>query len=135
MLRSVLPLFLLLAAAPGAASPSCNRQIGPVSNWVADLVARSQSVFFATVTSAAPPMPNSGEHFDIWTVSVHEAYKGDFSGGPLKPADTGYGLVPGESAVFFVDSTGRILPCSSYKYYLSDFGVINEVRQALKRGT
>ena len=134
MIRSALLALLLLTAAPGFASSLCERQRSPVSQWVSDLVNESEHVFFGTVTSVSPPLPDSGERFDIWTVAVEESYKGDFPGGPLKPADTGFGLVPGESSVFFIDADGRILPCSSYQHHLTDFGAINEVRQALKGG-
>ena len=134
MIRSALLALLLLPAATCFASPLCERQRSPVSQWVADLVSRSEDIFFGTVTLVSPPLPDSGERLDIWTVAVHESYKGDFPGGPLKPADTGFGLVPGESSVFFIDAEGRILPCSSYQHYLTDFGAINEVRQALKGG-
>ncbi|MGY0613413.1 hypothetical protein [Luteimonas sp. A501] len=106
-----------------------------MSEWVASQVARSESVFYGTLILVEPPMPKSGEAYDIWTVEVRESYKGAFRGGKIKPENTGWGVLPGESAVFFVDSAGRLLQCSSYQHYLSDFGLINEVRRAVQGGT
>ena len=130
-------LIALIAVSFGtpAAEDRCSRERAPVSEWVATQVQRSESVFYGTVTFVEPPMPNSGEVYDTWVVEVGESYKGTFNGGKLKPANTGWGVLPGESAVFFVDSTGRLLQCSSYQHYLSDFGVINEVRRVLRGGT
>lgn len=131
-------LLMILFATPFASPASeerCSRERAPVSEWVAAQVQRSESVFYGTVTFVEPPMPDSGEVYDIWTVQVNESYKGTFKGGKLKPANTGWGVLPGESAVFFVDATGRLLQCSSYQHYLSDFGVINELRRVLRGGT
>ena len=118
-----------------AAGPECPRERAPVSEWVTALTHQAAYVFFGTVTTVSPPAPDSGESYDISTVKVHENYKGKFIDGQLKPNLTGWGVLPGESAVFFVDKSGRILPCSSYQHYLSDYGVIAEVRKALASGT
>jgi hypothetical protein len=135
MPRWLLMVLFTIAFASQASEERCSRERAPVSNWVAAKVQQSESVFFGTVTFVEPPMPESGEFYDIWTVEVNESYKGTFNGGKLKPANTGWGVLPGESAVFFVDSTGRLLRCSSYQHYLSDFGVVNEVRRVLGSGT
>ena len=130
---SRLPALLLLAPLACSASESCDRSRAPVSEWVRDFTTRSESVFYGTVTRVEPP-PGAG--YDVWIVSVQESYKGSFRGGPVsRSSNTGWGVLPGESAVFFLDASGRLLPCSSYQHYLTDFGAINEVRHVLRGGT
>ena len=135
MVRMLLLLIMVLPVVSWAEEPRCPKGRAPASEWVRDQVGRATYVFYGTVTFVEPPPIDSGEHMDIPTVTVLENYKGNFKGGVLKPSYTGWGVLPGESAVFFVDSSGRLLRCSSYRNYLSDFGAISEIRRVLAGGT
>ncbi|RZI59195.1 MAG: hypothetical protein EOP14_04410 [Pseudomonas sp.] len=72
----------------------------------------STYVFYGRVISVAPPFLGSNEVRDQPTVTVLRNYKGQFNGGELRGADCGSGILPGESAVFFVDGYNRIKSCS-----------------------
>ena len=135
MIRVLLVLIIALPVVSRAEEPRCPRERAPVSEWFRDQVDRATYVFYGTVTRVEPPSIYSGEHMDTPTVTVLESYKGDFKGGVLKPSYTGWGVLPGESSVFFLDSDGRLLRCSSYSHYLTDFGAISEVRRVLAGGT
>ena len=108
---------------------TCNAVTSGPLEWTRGQYQGSTYVFYGTVTSVAPPMPDSNETRDQPTFIVNEAFKGDFNGGEVRGADCGSGILPGDSAMIFLDGYHRIKSCSIRVKGITEQDIRNAVRE------
>ena len=111
MVRIVAAALLLLPSLALGQNCSCN-PVESKAQWTRVLFQGSTYVFYGRVDSVAPPIPDSNETRDQPTVTPLRHFKGSFPGGELRGAECGASVLPGETAVFFVDGYNRIKSCS-----------------------
>ena len=127
-------LFALSGVASGQQCACCGSNAEPLE-WVRGKWQSSTYVFFGKVTSVAPPLPETNEVRDQPTVTVLRNYKGRFPGGELLGAECGSAILPGESAVFFVDGHSRIKSCSIGLHGITEQQIQEAVLELSRQGT
>ena len=111
MTRIVGAALLLLPCLALEQNCSCN-PVESKAQGTKGLFQGSTYVFFGRVDSVAPPFLGANETRDQPTVTPLRHFKATFPGGELRGADCGSAVLPGETAVFFVDGYNRIKSCS-----------------------
>jgi hypothetical protein len=108
----VAALLLSLSGMTSTQECTCRAVDSSPLEWVRGKWQDSTFVFLGQVNSVAPPLVGSNEVRDQPTVTVLQSYKGHFLGGELRGAECGSAILPGESAMFFVDGYSRVKSCS-----------------------
>ncbi len=134
MTRIVGAAFLLLPCLALGQNCSCN-PVESKAQWTKGLFQGSTYVFFGRVDSVAPPFLGANETRDQPTVTPLRHFKATFPGGELRGADCGSAVLPGQTAVFFVDGYNRIKSCSIGVSGITPQEIQSGVIQLSRRGT
>ncbi|MDR7133918.1 hypothetical protein J2X06_001102 [Lysobacter niastensis] len=128
-------LLLFLPGLSSAQECTCNAVTSDPVDWARTKYQGSTYVFFGRVISVAPPLLDANEVHDQPTVAVLHDYKGHFPGGEVRGAECGSAILPGESAVFFLDGYGRIKSCSIGVSGLTEREIQKVVLEVSRHGT
>ena len=132
-MRIVAAALLLLPSLAFGQNCYCN-SVESKARWTRGLFQGSTYVFYGRVDSVAPPLGDN-ETRDKPTVTPLRHFKGTFRGGELRGADCGSSVLPGETAVFFVDGYNRIQSCSIGVSGITPQEVQSGVIQLSRHGT
>ena len=127
-------LFAVSAHVSVAGATSCMGPGEGLSRFIEQSVQDSERVLLVKVTSVSEKARSSQHKGPSATVEVLKSLKGT---GPISTVETswlgGVSLRSGDTRVLFTDGAGLIVPCTEYRPWLTEVGVVLEVERIVKR--